>query len=66
MSSAVIDLSDDKRHFASIDLQQNAYVLYSNISNDFTEAQMQTLQSSWNVVARSGRWPVYFVLYKRP
>jgi hypothetical protein len=66
MSSAVIDLSEDKRHFASLDLQQNAYVLYSNISNDFTEEQMHTLQSSWNVVARSGQWPVYFVLYKRP
>ena len=66
MSSTVIDLSEDKRHFASVDLQQNAYVLYSNISNDFTEEQMHTLQSSWNVVARSGQWPVYFVLYKRP
>lgn len=66
MSSAIIDLDDDRRHFAPVDLQQNRYVLYSNISNDFTEDQMQTLHSSWNVVARSGQWPVYFVLYKKP
>lgn len=66
MPSAVIDLNEDRRHFAPIDLQHNTYVLYSNISNDFTEEQMQTLRTTWQEVARAGKWPVYFVLYKRP
>lgn len=66
MPSAVISLDDDERHFAAPDLAHNRYVLYSNISNDFTEAQIQNLQASWTIVASSGRWPVYFILYKKP
>lgn len=66
MSSRTIDLGDDDRHFASPSLPHNNYVLYSNISNDFSADEIHTLQTSWQVVAASGKWPVYFVLYKKP
>jgi hypothetical protein len=65
MPSSVIELKKDDRHFAEPDLHINSYVLYSNISNDFSPHQVETLKKEWTVVHRSGRWPVYFILYRK-
>ena len=65
-ASSIIDLSNDSIPFAVQDINTNPYILYSNISNDFSDETIRTLKSSWTPVARSGRWPVYFILYKRP
>ncbi|HSF44798.1 MAG TPA: hypothetical protein VLA58_02265 [Chitinophagaceae bacterium] len=66
LPSSIIDLSDNSRQFAEPDLANRNYILYSNISNDFTGEMINTLRSTWIPIERSGRWPVYFILYKNP
>lgn len=65
MKGSVIDLSNDDREFAPLDLDRNKYVLYSNLSNDFSDDQLRALKN-WKPLARSGGWPVHFILYQQP
>lgn len=65
LKGSVIDLSNDDREFAPLDLDSNEYVLYSNLSNDFTDDQLRALKN-WKPLARSGGWPVHFILYQQP
>ncbi len=60
-----IDLNDDERQFAKKDLLNNAYIFYSNIFNDFSAEELQTLRQYWKVeqVLRGGQIEV--ILYKK-
>ncbi len=61
-----IDLGRDTERFAEKNFQQNKYILYSNIANDFTDAELKELKSKWIAEKQFGNWPVRFVLYKNP
>ena len=42
-----VDLNNDNRYFAKKDFSQNKYIFYSNIMNDFSAEELQTLQNTW-------------------
>jgi hypothetical protein len=65
MPSTITDLGVDSRAYAPLDLSSNRYVLYTNVSNDFTKEELQQLRT-WKIAASSHRWPVRFVLYQKP
>jgi hypothetical protein len=64
--SKIMDITDDDRKFAPLDLQQNKYILFSNISNDFDADMMNTLEQNWIKIASTGTWPIRFILYQNP
>ena len=39
------DLGEDQNGFVEKDFDQNAFILYSNVMNDFTDEEMNTLSS---------------------
>lgn len=65
MPSTITDLGVDSRAYAPLDLSSNRYVLYTNVSNDFTKEELQQLRT-WKIAASTHRWPVRFVLYQKP
>lgn len=66
LTGKCIDLNHDTTPFSSLPMERSPYVLYSNISNDFTDQQLYALKNEWIPVEKFGGWPVRFVLYKNP
>jgi hypothetical protein len=65
LSNAILDLTDDQSNFAELNLQKNEFILYSNISNDFQQSDIDELNSNWDKKFSCGTWPVRFILYQR-
>ena len=61
-----LDLSDNLAAFPDKNFEHQKYILYSNIFNDFSDAQIDELQSNWKVVHRIHRCQVFFILYQKP
>lgn len=61
-----IDLNNDTTRFAKLPFEKSPYVLYSNISNDFSDDDLRVFKNHWIPVKQFGGWPVRFVLYKNP
>jgi hypothetical protein len=61
-----IDLSDDQRAFPLKDLKLNRYIFYSNIINDFTDAEIKELKQKWTPVKEFKLLQVRVTLYKSP
>lgn len=59
-----IDLSQDTTSFSKLPMENAPYVLYSNISNDFSDDQLKTLKRDWKPIEQFGNWPVRFILYR--
>lgn len=57
------DLSEESAGFKEKDLSRDAYVLYSNIMNDFTDEEINELQTNWKLIYRTERWNVRMELY---
>lgn len=66
LTGKCIDLSSDTTTYSALPMEKSPYVLYSNISNDFTDQQLYALKNKWIPVEKFGGWPVRFVLYKHP
>jgi hypothetical protein len=66
LPSKYIDLTADTTSFSRLPVEQSPYVLYSNISNDYTNEQLRNFDKEWAVIKTFGKWPVRFVLYKNP
>ncbi|MCC3157906.1 glycosyltransferase family 39 protein [Hymenobacter sp. 15J16-1T3B] len=62
---AQVDLNDDPRRFAPVDLHRNRYVLQSNTMN-FGDAVLDSLQQQWQLRHEERVGQVYFRLYERP
>ncbi|MFO7369950.1 MAG: hypothetical protein R6X09_06750 [Bacteroidales bacterium] len=60
------DLSANDQSFAEKDLTCNKYVFYSNVMNDFSDAEIDELKNSWIVEKKIRRLQVYVVLYRNP
>lgn len=60
------DLSERTDGLRAKDLQQDRWILYSNIMNDFTDEQIDQLQQHWIEQKRWQSWRVKMILYKRP
>lgn len=59
------DLSDDNRGFAPKNLPEQSYILYANTMNDFTDAEIDELETKWKVVHSIDRGGVCFILYSK-
>lgn len=57
------DLSDRMDGFSPKDLETQAYILWSNIMNDFTDAELDALQAEWRTDTRLCRGSICLVLY---
>lgn len=60
------DLSGRTSGFAPKDLSAQQYILYSNVMNDFSDAELQQLDVGWTVVRQFRQGGVKLVLYRRP
>lgn len=61
-----IDFSGNKRSFAEKDMTSNKYIFYSNIFNDFSDAELKELQEEWGKIEEFRFLPVKVILYKNP
>ena len=60
-----VDLNNDNRHFAKKDFAQNKYIFYSNIMNDFSAEELQTLQNTWKKRFILQKGQVEVILYEK-
>lgn len=59
------DLSGRTVGFAEKELSTQAYILYSNVMNDFTDAEIDRLQQHWTPIQTYSRQGVRMVLYRK-
>ena len=66
-SFSLVDLNTDTTatDFARLDLSKNRYVFYSNVMNELTDAELDTLRKHWQVahILRGGQ--VEVILYEK-
>jgi hypothetical protein len=60
------DLSNSTRSFAALDLKTNNYVFYSNIFNDFSDAELLELNTKWQKLQEYKLMQVRVTLFKKP
>lgn len=66
LTGKCIDLNNDTTTFSKLPPELSPYVLYSNITNDYTDQQLRSFKQDWVPLKKFGGWPVRFVLYKNP
>ena len=59
------DLSGRETGMKPKDLNKDEYILYSNIMNDFTDAEIDELAQHWHVFYQLEHNRIKFILYKR-
>ena len=58
--------SQDRIGFSAYNLDQDEYIFYSNIFNDFTDEELNTLGSAeWTIEKTLNYYPVEIILYKK-
>ena len=60
------DLSGRTDGMVEKDLEHQKWILYSNVMNDFTDAEIDSLASSWIKTRELKNFGVKFILYQRP
>jgi hypothetical protein len=65
ISTKYIDLSDEGWCFANKDFENNSYIFYSNVFNDFTDEELSELKT-WHIVKELNSPTVKIILYKKP
>jgi hypothetical protein len=60
------DLSGLEKGMIEKDLAIQEYIYYSNIMNDFTDAELEALEKEWQEIKRMEKGGVCIVLYHRP
>lgn len=60
------DLSGRMEGFKAKDLSTDNYIFYSNIMNDFTDAEIAELHQEWEEVLRLQKRGVFVILFRRP
>jgi len=61
----VRDLSGRSEGFSAKDLATQRYIYFSNIMNDFSDAELRALDRDWEPIARFDRGGVCAMLYRR-
>lgn len=59
------DLSNRTDGFKEKDLEKDTYILYSNVMNDFSDAEIDALFQEWGVVNRMDSYPLFMILFER-
>lgn len=65
-SGKCLDLNSDTSTYSRAPLERTEYILYSNISNDYSDEQLFFLKEKCTALKAFGKWPVRFVLYRNP
>ena len=60
------DLAEVDENFVKFDLEENDYILYSNVMNDFSDEELLDLEDNWAVIKKIRSGGVCFVLYGSP
>lgn len=60
-----LELSNDTRKHVSKDIDNNKYVLYSNIYNDFKDDEIDKLKSDFILLKEFKRFNIFLRLYKK-
>lgn len=60
------DLSGTEQGFKEKDLDTDRWILYSNVMNDFSDAEIEALHRHWVAQMRLQWGQIYFSLYRRP
>jgi len=51
------------KHF---DFQKNSYIIYSNVTNDFTDNEIDLLHNEWKLLHEERNGSVFIQLYRKP
>lgn len=62
----MIEMNGAGEGFVEKNLAENCYILYSNIMNDFTDAEIDTLETQWLTVYKKEKGGICVVLYQNP
>lgn len=60
------DLNELKEGYKEKDLRADQYILYSNIMNDFSNAERWRLEEEWNLIHEIRSRGIKMILYQRP
>lgn len=60
------EVSEEERGMKAKGLASDSFIFYSNVMNDFTDAEIRRLESEWRVVQQWKKGGVRIVLYGRP
>ncbi len=60
------DLNEVRLGYKAKDLRTDQYILYSNIMNDFSDAELWRLQEEWKVMHEIRSRGIKMILYQRP
>ena len=60
-----VDLNNNNQSFAKKDFIQNKYIFYSNVMNDFSAEELQTLQNTWKKRFFLQKGQVKVILYEK-
>ena len=60
-----IELNDQETGFVAKDLDQQSYILYSNVFNDFSDEELDRLEKEWLVEQRYDKRGIEMVLYRK-
>ncbi len=60
-----LDCSDRFDSFVKKDLQKQDYIFYSNVYNDFSDAELDELATNWREEKRLQKGQVYVILYTK-
>ena len=64
-SRKYIDLNDEIKGFPEKDMEEDRYILYSNVFNDFSDEALEDLKNNWSIEKQLSAGQVYVILYKR-
>lgn len=65
-SREIYELNGATEGFVEKDFENNCYILYSNIMNEFTDEEIEALEKKWTPVFKDEKAGVCLVLYKNP
>ncbi len=65
-SREIYELNGETKGFVEKDLENNCYLLFSNIMNDFSDLEIDELNSKWEKIFERKRGGVKIILYKNP
>ena len=66
-SSKLVDLTDTPsvKDFARLDFSKNTYIFYSNVMNEFSAEELDTLKNQWQSVQILRGGQIEVILYKK-
>lgn len=65
LSLKYIDLKNEEKHFEEKNWNEQEYIFYSNVFNDFTDEEIDDLERNWKVVKELKNWNVCVILYRK-